>query len=70
MFARPLSFDRNTLPASLQMERIELQSDTQLKSLIMSLHQAFNALSYQRKNTLCFTTTPHSHHFFLAARTL
>ena len=52
MFAIPFSVYINTQLAHFQTECIELQSDTQLKSLIMSLHQAFNALSYQRKTSL------------------
>ena len=65
MFARPFSVDTNTLPASFQMEFIKLQSDIQLKNLIMSLYQTFIIPVLARKNTLCFTITPYKcHHFF------
>lgn len=35
-FVKPFSVDTNTLPASFQMHCTELQSDIQLKNLIMS----------------------------------
>ena len=43
MFATPFSVDTKTLPANFQMECIELQSDIQLKNLIMFLYQTFMA---------------------------
>ena len=60
MFAKSFSADINTLPTDFQMECLELQSDIQLKYLIISLYQTFIRPLLTEKNILHFTVTPYS----------
>ena len=69
IFATPFSVNINTLPANFQMECIELQSDTQLKNLILSFYQTFIISVLAEKSILQFTVTPYSCHHFLAVCT-
>ena len=69
MFAIPFSVYINTQLAHFQTECIELQSDTQLKNLIMSLYQTFTIPILAEKNILHFTITLYSRHHFLAVCT-
>ena len=47
------------------MKRLELQSDIQLKNLIMSLYQTFIIPILAEKDILVITVTPYSCHHFL-----
>jgi len=68
-FARPLSVNINAWTANSQMECIELQSDIQLKNLIMSLYWTFIIPILSEKNVLHFTITTYSYCCFLAIHT-
>ena len=70
MFVPPFPVDTKMLPPDFQMEYIELQSDIQLKNLIMSLHQALIRPLLPQRNVPRFTTRPYSCHHFLALGTL
>lgn len=59
----------NTWTGNFQMECRELQSDIQLKNLIMSLCQTFIILILTEINILRFTITLYSCHRVLAAHT-
>jgi len=48
------------------MEHVELQSDIQLKNLIMALYRIFIIPILPERNMLCFTITTCSCHDFLA----
>lgn len=66
IFVTPFPVDISTLPATFQMECKELQSDIQLKNLLMSLYQTFiSSLLVEKKNIHCFTVAYYScHHFW------
>ena len=70
MFVTSFSVDINILPENFQMECIKLQSDIQLKNLIMFLYQTFLRPLLPEKNILRFITIPYSCHHFLAESTL
>ena len=69
MFVRLFSVDISTWPANFQMECMELQSDTQLKNLMMPLYWTFIISILTQNNMLRFTITLHSCHCFLAVHT-
>jgi len=71
MFVTLFSVDINTLPTNSQTECIQLQSDLQLKNLVMSLYQIFITLLLPERDKYLslHTVTPHSCHQFLAVRT-
>ena len=64
MFVTPFSVNRSTLSADFQVELMELQSDIQLKKLIMSLYWTSISPLLPKKSIPCFTTMPCSHHHF------
>ena len=69
MFVTPFSVNRSTLSADFQVELMELQSDIQLKNLIMSLYWTSISPLLPKKSIPCFTTMPCSHHHFLSVHT-
>jgi len=65
IFTTPFSVHINTLSANFQMECIELQLDTHLKYLILSLFQTFISLIWPERNIPPFTVTFYSCHHCL-----
>ena len=63
-FATQFSIDVSMLPLNFQMEYVELQSDIQLKNVIMSLYQTPVSPLLAERNIPHFTVTPHSCHRF------
>lgn len=64
IFATPFSINITTLSANFQAERMELQSDVQLKCMIMSLYQPLISPLLPENDIPCFTITLYSCHCF------